>query len=115
MYMHMTEEQFQKFDRAAEAFADMNWLPEWWNEMKVYFYKRYYLGYVKECKKLPARCTVVYLKGDTYGKYGNYRHDCIYSVNTRVVELRKVKITEKFIVFDDGYVLPFSKIKFFVW
>lgn len=112
MYKHMTLEVFERFNRAAEAFADIGNGGKWHSQIVVDFYNRYLDSFVHDCKKLPARFTIVYAKGD---KYGNYRLDYIYAINTVMVELRKVRLTEKSIVFDNGYVLPFSKIKFFVW
>ncbi len=115
MYKHMTKEVFERFNRAAEAFAAIPGDSKCLTQTVVSFYERFLDSYVHDCKNLPSRCMVVYVNSDIWGNYGNYERDYDFSVNTRLVELRKVKITVKSIVFDDGYVLPFSKIKFFVW
>lgn len=105
----MTEQVFERFHRAAEAFAHIYSMSDDWLECKILsFYERFADDFSYESCYTPDRFTVVYRVGTAWD--GN-----LNAVLTRSCEKTNVRLTDKYIEFEDGRRVHRSDIFFFVY
>lgn len=108
----MTKEVYSRFQRAAEAWAEID--PpvastglSFHDRIVAGFFERYSDAFSYDSCYIPERFIVVYLLGSAFeNQYAVVSHPC---------EKSKVRLTSKFIEFEDGRRVHRSKIFFLVY
>lgn len=108
MYKYMYAEDFNRFYRAAKAFADISGESECRSQIVVDFFHRYSDSFVKYSARLPSFFTIVY-------EVGKSSDGSPHSVVYHSCYLPYVRVTDKFIEFEDGRRVRLSKVFFFIY